>query len=243
MIQTRSSCRSLAKLGASLCTAVLLLAVPAAPVLADDAPRTISVSGSGEVTAGPDTALVTAGVLTEAGDARTALAENNKAVAAVFGELKKIGIAERDMQTRNFNVSPRYDRPERGEPNRIVGYQVSNQVAVRVRDLDKLGPLLDRLIGAGANQMNGIQFYVDRSDALMDEARRKAVADAKRKAEILASEAGTKIKRVISISENGMRSPQPVMFRAMAADKAESVPVASGEQTISATVSVTYEIE
>lgn len=226
---------------ATLFAAALIAAAPAMQARADD-DRTISVSGSGEAMAVPDTALVTAGVLTEAADAKTALAGNSKAVAELFAALKSFGIAERDMQTRSFNVAPRYDRPERGEANRIVGYQVSNQVAVRVRDLDGLGVLLDRLIGAGANQMNGIQFYVDDTDALMDDARRKAVADARRKADLYADEAGVRIKRVVSISEHGAQAPQP-MFRAMAADRAESVPVARGEQTISASVSVVYEIE
>ncbi len=205
--------------------------------------RTLSVTGSGEVAAVPDTALVTGGVTTEAADAQSALDANGKAVSDIFGALAAAGVAAADIQTRNFNVSPRYDRTQRGEVGKIVGYQVTNQLAIRVRALDKLGVLLDRLVGAGVNQMGGIHFYVDRADGLTDEARRRAVADARSKAELYAAETGSKIGRVLSIAETGARGPQPV-FRAMAmADRAEAVPVARGEQTISASVTITYEIE
>jgi uncharacterized protein YggE len=235
-----------AKFAAAPLAALLLLAH--GPVLADDgsparAPRTLSVGGSGEVGAVPDTAMVTAGVTTEASDARTALDSNSRAVSDVFAALAQAGVAPADMQTRNFVVSPRYERSQRGEIGNIVGYQVTNQVAVRVRALEKLGLLLDRLVSAGANQMGGIAFYVDKADALTDEARKRAVADARRKAELYAAEAGAKVGRVLAISESGARPPQPV-FRTMAvADRAEAVPVARGEQTVSASVTITYELE
>lgn len=229
---------------------ILFLALaPAATATADDHERpfrTISLSGTGEVQARPDTARVNAGVVTEGADARTALAANTAAMQALFKSLKDMGIADRDMQTRNFNISPRYAPYNRTQPNRenrIIGYRVTNSVGVRVRNLDALGGLLDRLAQAGANQINGISFYVDKADNLMDEARRRAIADARRKAELYATEAGAELKRILTISEGGAVSPRPV-FRAMAvADSKESVPVARGEQTISASVSVTYELE
>ena len=236
----------IAKLAAAPLAAFLLLLH--GPVFADDggragALRTLSVTGSGEVSAVPDTALVTGGVTTEAADARSALDANSKAVSDIFAALAQAGVAPADIQTRNFVVSPRYDRSQRGEIGKIVAYQVTNQVAVRVRALEKLGLLLDRLVSAGANQMGGIAFYVDKADAMTDEARKRAVADARRKAELYAAEAGAKVGRVLAISEAGARPPQPV-FRAMAmADRAESVPVARGEQTISATMTITYELE
>lgn len=236
-------------LTAALAGAVFLFLTPAATA-ADDGERplrTIALSGTGEVQARPDTARVNAGVVTEGKDARSALSANTEAMTALFKSLKDMGIADRDMQTRNFNIAPRYAPYNRSQPireNRIIGYRVTNSVAVRVRDLESLGPLLDRLAGAGANQISGISFYVDKAQNLMDEARRRAIADARRKAELYATEAGAKLKRILTIREGGVRpGPQPV-FRAMAAkDSAESVPVARGEQTISASVSVTYELE
>ncbi|MGB0629795.1 MAG: SIMPL domain-containing protein [Alphaproteobacteria bacterium] len=236
-------------LTAALAGAMFLVLTPAAMASDDNQRpyRTISLSGNGEVQARPDTARVNAGVITEGKDARSALAANSAAMAELFKSLKDMGIADRDMQTRNFNIAPRYAPYNRSQPireNRIIGYRVTNSVAVRVRDLASLGPLLDRLAGAGANQMNGISFYVDKADNLMDEARRRAIADARRKAELYATEAGAKLKRILTIREGGARpGPQPV-FRAMAAsDAKESVPVAAGEQTIRASVSVTYELE
>ena len=209
--------------------------------------RVISVSGTGEVQARPDNARVTAGVVTEDKDARAALSANSAAMTKLFKSLKDMGIADRDMQTRNFSISPRYAPYNRAQPdreNRLIGYRVSNSVVVRVRDIASLGRLLDSLAGAGANQISGISFFVADAQNLTDEARRRAIADAKRKAELYATESGAKVKRVLTIGESGARPvPRPV-FRAMGAkDSAEAVPVAAGEQTIRASVSVTYELE
>ena len=232
---------------AAFFAAALILAAPFASARADDhddrSRRTISVSGSGEVSMRPDTANITAGVLTEGEDAKAALRANSETVAKIFAALKDAGIEGRDMQTSNFGISPRYDRPDRNQPPRLTGYRVSNQVSVRVRDLESLGVLLDALAVAGANQMNGIRFYVEDSTQQTDEARRRAVADARRKAELYAVAAGAELGGVLSISESGGRPPQPV-FRAMAvAEDAKSVPVAPGEQTISASVSITYRLK
>jgi uncharacterized protein YggE len=229
--------------------ALLLVLTPVAGAFADDDDddrplRTIVVSGIGEVQASPDTARINAGVVTEAEDAKTALSANTAAMSTLFKALKSMGIAPNDMQTSNFSIAPRYAPYNRQQPvkeKRIIGYRVSNSVAVRVRDLSSLGQMLDSLAGAGANKINGITFYVDKADSLMDDARRKAVADARQKAELYAAEAGVKLKRVLNIREGGARpGPRPV-FRTMAApDRAASVPVATGEQTIRASVSVTY---
>lgn len=235
---------TLRKFYTALATAILVLAT-AGPSLAEEsrAPRTMSLSGSGEISARPDSASIRAGVVTEAVDAASALRRNSDSVKILFAALKESQIADRDMRTSSFNVSPIYTRPPRGEPAQITGYRVTNAVTIQVRDLAKLGALLDQLVKAGGNQMNGVRFYIENPQELMDEARRRAVADVRRKADIYAKAAGIKIKRVMSISENGARSPQP-MLRSMAAmDKAESVPVAAGEQTIRASVTITYEIE
>ena len=155
-----------------------------------------------------------------------------------------MGIADRDIQTRNFSTAPRYARrqirQQPGQPARqqnvVIGYRVTNTVAVRVRDLARLGGLIDRLTGACANQMNGIRSFVDKTENLMDEARRKA--------ELLATEAGARLMRVLTIAEGGARPSPRKVLRAMALqDSAASVPVAAGEQTIRANVSVTYDLE
>lgn len=204
------------------------------------------------ILARPDTASINAGIVSNGADAKSTLAANSKAMGDIFKSLKDMGIADRDIQTRNFSIAPRYARrqirQQPGQPvrqqNVVIGYRVTNTVAVRVRDLARLGGLIDRLTGAGANQMNGIRFFVDKTENLMDEARRWAIADARRKAELLATEAGARLMRVLTIAEGGARPGPRKVLRAMALqDSAASVPVAAGEQTIRANVSVTYDLE
>jgi len=218
----------------------------AQPVAAEDMPRVITVSGTGEATARPDQATVTLGVLTEATTAREALSANNTAMQAVFTQLEGLGIPEENIQTSNFSVSPQYPpyRPDgTSEPRRIIGYQVSNMVSVKFDDLDRLGPGLDAIVSSGANQLYGISFSIAETDTLMMEARTDAVADARARAETLAAAAGVTLGRVLNINEGGGSYPQPVMYARAEAAFDSSVPVASGEQTISANVSMTFEIE
>jgi hypothetical protein len=209
-------------------------------------PRLVSVSGLGEVKTRPDMAVVSTGVVSEAATAKEALARNNAAMSAVMAALKGAGIAEDDLQTSNFSVSPKYPpyQPNQTTAPRIVGYTVSNQVTARIKDLKKLGTILDTLVQAGSNQVSGISFDVDEPKALMDEARKKAVADARAKAELYAAAAGVTLGRVMQISESGgVMPPQPLFRMAMAAPAAEAVPIAPGQQTLSASVSITYEIQ
>lgn len=231
---------------AALATATLIFAVAfAASGHADESrsTRMMSLSGTGEISAPPDSASIRAGVVTEAVDANSALRRNSESVKILFAALKDSEIADRDMRTSSFNVSPIYTRPPRGEPAQITGYRVTNSINIQVRDLSKLGALLDTLVKAGGNKMNGVRFYIEKPQELLDEARRRAVADVRRKADVYAKAAGVEIKRIVSISESGARSPRP-MLRSMATmDKIESVPVAAGEQTIRASVTITYEIE
>jgi uncharacterized protein len=208
-------------------------------------PRVISVSGLGEVKTRPDMAIINSGVMTEGATAKDALSRNNAAMTAVINALKSAGIDEDDIQTSNFSVSPVYPpyQPNQTTAPRISGYQVSNQVTARVKDLKKLGATLDALVRAGSNQISGISFDVDEPKPLLDEARKKAVADARAKAELYAKAAGVSLGRVVQISESsGIIGPQPVYaVREMAADK--SVPIQAGQQTLSSSVSITYEIQ
>ena len=204
----------------------------------------IVVSGLGEVKAKPDMATISAGVTSQAQTAAGALSANSAAMAAVIGALKKLGVAENDIQTSNFSVSPQYPPYDSNNPQppKIVGYQVSNQVTAIVHDVNKLGAILDGLVQSGANDVNGITFGIDKPDALENEARKAAIADARSRAEVFAAAAGVTLGRVIAIQEMGAAPPQPVYLRAMAAE-ASSVPVATGQETVAASVTVTFELK
>jgi uncharacterized protein YggE len=217
--------------------------------------RTVSVSGLGKIASAPDVADISVGVVTEAQTARDALSANNQAMTTLSEQLKGRGVAARDIQTTNINLNPRYSQPQPPQPGQpppphegftppIVGYTVTNSVRVIVRDLDKLGELLDAVVTAGANQMNGISFRIEESRALLDEARKRAVADARRKAEQLCGELGVVLGDPVSINESGgfMPPPQPMMGRAMMM-AAESVPVSPGEEELSVSVQVVFEIK
>jgi uncharacterized protein len=210
-------------------------------------PRLIAVSGLGEVKTRPDMATISTGVVTEGATAKDALAKNNSAMAAVIAALKNAGVAEDDIQTSDFSVSPKYPpyQPNQTTAPRIVGYTVSNQVTAKVKDLAKLGGILDTLVQSGSNQVGGITFGVDEPKPQLDEARKKAVADARAKAELYAEAAGVSLGKVIQISESSMVMPPVPMYRAreMAAAQDASVPIAAGSQMVSANVSITYEIQ
>jgi uncharacterized protein YggE len=200
----------------------------------------ITVSGAGEVDAKPDMATISVGVVTEAESASAALDQNNERMQKLFDKLKERDISERDMQTANFNVSPKYQHhPQGKEASRIVGYSVSNEVRIRVRRLSGLGRILDELIQDGANQVHGISFSVDDETNLLDEARKKAMADARRKAELLADAADARLGPPLLIRDQQPSRPMPIA-RFRMADVAQAVPVASGEVTHSASVEVTY---
>ena len=232
---------------AALAAAVLI--GPRQGVSAEDGklPRVISVSGLGEVKSRPDMATISTGVVTEGATAKEALAKNNAAMTEVIAALKKAGIADDDIQTSDFSVSPKYPpyQPNQTTAPRIVGYTVSNQVTAKVKDLQKLGPVLDTLVQAGSNQINGVMFGIDEPKAQLDDARKKAVTDARAKAELFADAAGVSLGKVIQISESSTLTPPVPMYRAreMAVAQDASVPIAAGQQVVTANVSITYEIQ
>lgn len=200
----------------------------------------VTVVGSGKVTARPDIAQIQLGVITEAPAATKALKDNNDAMAKLFTALEGRGIDRKDVQTSNFSVTPQYKRGPRGEQMlEIIGYRVSNSVHVKVRKLDTLGQVLDDVVQQGANQVHGISFSVAEPAPLLDEARRKAVADARRKAELYAKEAGVAVGKVLLIQEQTPHLPGPVMV-GLARSVATGVPVAEGELDFGATVTLTY---
>lgn len=213
-------------------------------VMADDMQRTISVTGEGKAVAKPDMATIHTGVVSQAATAKEALAANSKAMEAVLAELKKRSIAAEDVQTSQFNVNPMYKHDERGRTApEVVGYQVTNQVRVRVRKLDRLGDVLDALVQAGSNQMSGISFGLNEQQSILDEARIEAIADARRRAELYAKAAGVGVGKVLKINEQNVRFPQPVAMGRSYAMAAEAVPVAAGEEEFHVTIDVTFALE
>ena len=215
----------------------------ATPALAQDAPRQITVMGSSQADAVPDRATITAGVETQAPTAAGALAANSETMAAVFAALEAAAVEKRDMQTSQLNLSPVYEPFREGAeaPPQVVAYQASNMVTVRVRDLANLGKLIDALAGAGANRLYGIGFDVSEPGPSLDAARRKAVADARAKAELYAEAAGVKLGAIRSIGETG-GGPLPIFDRAMRAEAAAAVPIERGQTSVSATVQIVWEI-
>lgn len=202
--------------------------------------RTINIQGTGSVAGTPDLATVNTGVVTQAETADVALSDNNKQFENVLSVLKEKGIEQNDIQTTSFNINPRFERQPNATQGKIIGYEVTNRVQVKVRKIDDLGEILDALVTAGSNRISGISFSIADPTALRDDARKAAVEDAKRKAELYAVAAGVKVGKVLTISENNITQPSP-NFRA-ASLKADSVPIAAGELSISASVFVLFEI-
>jgi hypothetical protein len=221
----------------------LVLMAAASTALADTITeqRSITVSASGTVAAEPDQARISSGVTTEAATASQALARNSDTMQKVIAGLKASGIAAKDIQTTSFRVEPRYTRPREGEARAIDGYRVVNQVEVLARDLDKLGEVLDHLVSLGANEMAGLSFEVSKAETLRDEARKEAVANAIRRAELYAAAAGVGLGEILSIQEGGDRGPRPMpMARAM---QAEAVPLERGTEMLEASVTVTWALK
>ncbi|WOR13914.1 SIMPL domain-containing protein [Hyphomonas sp. FCG-A18] len=204
---------------------------------------TLNISAEGQVMRAPDIAFLSAGVTSEAETAKQAMADNRSAMNGVFDALASAGVDRRDMQTSNFSLNPRYDYSNRdGQPPRLIGYTASNQLSVKVRDLDDLGETMDALVEAGGNTFNGLRFALDDDRAAKDEARRIAMNAAIARAELYAAASGYEVARIVTLSESGGYQPQPMMMaRAeMAMDK--STPIASGEVGYSMTVNVTFEL-
>ena len=210
---------------------------------------TISIEGRGEVMATPDMAQINSGVTTQGATAREALDANTAAMADLIAELKAAGIEPRDIQTSGFSVNPNYvytdERDANGYslPPKINGYQVSNTVTVTVRKLDTLGSILDKSVTVGANTISGVSFSVADPSELYDEARKAAFADARAKAELYATAAGSTLEGILSISEGQtFNDPQPYpMYRADMAASAP-VPVQAGELAFAINVNVQWEL-
>ncbi|MFQ5983555.1 MAG: SIMPL domain-containing protein [Woeseiaceae bacterium] len=202
----------------------------------------ITVTGKGAVHNQPDMARVNIGVVTQESTAGEALNKNTEAVEKLMAALKAHRIADKDIQTSNFSVSPQYDYDSSNQPPRLTGYRVMNQVRIAVRRIEDLGAVLDHVVTAGANQINQVTFELDEAESLKDTARQMAIRDAQRKAALYAREAQVRLGPVLKVVESAGTVPVQQFGIAMA-QEARAVPIASGELTIRQEVRVTFAIE
>ena len=210
----------------------------------------LAVSAEGRSTRTPDLAVFSAGVTTQGKTAGAAMTANATAMSKVVAELKKAGIADKDIQTSSINLNPLYGQPvidpqgNMTQEPRIIGYQAMNMLSVKQRDLKGFGKVLDALVAAGANQISGPSFQMDRPELALDEARTNAMKAARARAELYAKAAGLRVVRILTIAEGGgYQPPMPVMYAKaeMAADGA-STPVAAGQVESQVSVNVQFEL-
>jgi hypothetical protein len=224
----------------SLATAAVAGILLAAPAFAQtELPSALTVSGEATVSATPDEAQIDAGVSSDGKTAREASDTNNTAMGKILLALKAVVIDQKDIQTSQLSLQPQY-APNHSGPSPVVGYRASNRVTIKLHDVLKVAGMIDTLVGAGANEINGIAFSVSNASKLLDDARQRAIADARRKAEIYAKAAGVTLGAPLAISEEG--APGPTPYRRMSAGLAAATPIAPGEQTLQITVSVSWAI-
>jgi uncharacterized protein YggE len=213
------------------------------PMSAIQPETTITLNGKGTVDHAPDIAMITVGVSVESETASAAMSQQTTKMNGVFAAVKAAGVADRDMQTSNLSLNPIYDYPPNQQP-RMKGYNASNQITIKVRDLKNLGRTLDAVVKGGGNTIHGVSFSIDKPESYQNEARVAAIKDAAARAELYAQAVGYKVKRIVTVSENDyFPRPVPMMARMQLQDQAaEATPVAAGEVSLTQTVSVTFEL-
>ena len=204
----------------------------------------LDVNAVGEVTRVPDVAVISAGVVTRSSSASGALQQAANRMARVRAALKAAGVEDRDIQTSNISLNPDYRYVE-GQPPKIAGYSASNTLSVRFRDIGNAGRILDALVAEGANQINGPSLTIDKPEAALDEARARAVANGRARAELYARSLGLRVARVVSVSESGgsypVPPPMPVMMRAEAASA--DTKIDPGEQKLQVNLAMIFELQ
>jgi uncharacterized protein YggE len=204
----------------------------------------LDINATGEVTRVPDVAVISAGVVSRSPTATGALQDTADRMQRVLAALKRAGVVDRDVQTSNISLNPEYRYPENQAPQ-LVGYTASNSVTVRFRDIRTSGKIIDALVGQGANQVNGPNLVVDKPEAALDEARAKAIASGRARAELYARAVGMHIVRIVSINETaGYYAPPPPappspMVMARRADSS----IEPGEQKLQVSVAMTFELQ
>lgn len=202
----------------------------------------LSVSAQAEAKRVPDVATLSAGVVTQAADANAAMRANATLMDKVMTAIKAAGIAERDIQTSSVSLNPQYKYTENQNPA-IIGYQASNTLNLKVRDIARLGKALDALVASGANQVNGPSFEIDKPESVYDEARRTALEKAQSRAQMYAQALGMRVRRIVSINEGGgFRPPVPMPMMAMARATQDTTAVSPGETAVSVNLDVVFEL-
>ena len=204
----------------------------------------LDVSATGEVTRVPDVAIISAGVVTRSASASGALEENAARMDRVRAALKRAGIADRDIQTANISLNPEY-RYQENQPPELTGYTASNQVSVRFREIRNTGKILDALVREGANQINGPTLTIDKPEAALDEARGRAIANGRARAELYARALGMRVVRLLSVSESGGFAPPRPMQMAMMEGRVAGADtkIDPGEQKLEMTVAMSFELQ
>ncbi len=227
--------------------AAAALATPIAARAAEPIQPRIMVTGEGESSVKPDLAMLTLSVMQEAATAREAMTANNEAMSKVIAGMKSAGIADKDLQTAGIQINPHYNytnKPDGSQEATLVGYQVTNTLTIRVRDLAKTGEVIDSAVSNGVNQGGMVVFTNDDPSAVVTEARKKAVADAMSKAKTLTEAAGVTLGRIIEMSEtNYSQPPMPMAAKAYQRDSAGAAPVEAGENSYRVQVNVTFELK
>jgi uncharacterized protein YggE len=231
----------------------LMLGAAAVPAAADAQQASITqsiagtrldVSATGDVTRVPDIAIITAGVVTRSATAAGALQQAATRMDRVIAALKRAGVEDRDIQTSNLNLNPEYTYIN-NEPPKLNGYTASNQLSIRFRDIANSGKILDALVAEGANQINGPSLTIDKPEAALDEARARAVAAGRARADLYARSLGLRVARVVAVSESGGNypSPPPMPMMMEARAQAADTKIVPGEQKLSVTLTMTFELQ
>ena len=205
----------------------------------------LDISATGEVTRVPDVAVISTGVVTRAAKASAAIQQNAARMQRVRAALRAAGIEDKDIQTSSINLNPEYHY-QQNQPPRLTGYTASNQVSVRFREIAKTGEILDALVAEGANQINGPSLTIDKPEQALDEARLKAVANGRARADLYARALGMRVTRLLSVSESGgyaVPPPMPMYARAEAASADASTKIDPGEQKVQVSVAMSFELQ
>lgn len=232
----------------------LLLAAAALPTAATAQQSTITqtiagtrldINATGEVTRVPDVAVISAGVVSRSTTATGALQDTANRMDRVLAALKRAGVEDRDVQTSSVSLSPEYRYPDNQAPQ-LVGYTASNSVTIRFRDIRNSGRILDALVGQGANQISGPNLTIDKPEAALDEARAKAVAAGRARADLYARALGQRVVRIVSVNESGGSyappPPMPMYARAEMAQAADTK-IVPGEQKLQVNLAMTFELQ
>lgn len=203
----------------------------------------LDVNAVGEVTRVPDLAIISAGVVTRSATATGAIQQAATRMARVRDALRAAGIADRDIQTSNISLNPEYTYVE-NQPPKLNGYSASNQLSVRFRDIANTGKILDVLVAQGANQISGPNLTIEQPESALDEARARAVAAGRARAELYARALGLRVVRVVSVSESGGYAvPPPAPPMIMERAQAAYTKIDPGEQKLQVNVAMTFELQ